>query len=175
MYIPNPLPEGPTYVYIMKDADTGWFKIGLSKDPKRRRGELRAGSFRSMVSVFYTTAQSSYFAALYVEQTIITLLKNHGYECVGDDWFLMDELAAKGAATIMADLSRMITHWELRMLETECMVPNDSVYGKYLSDNDNADLQYWYEVSPGHWASEPIGQLARRNRERRRGRNKATQ
>lgn len=89
MYIPNPLPTGSVFVYLIRDKKREWFKVGWSERPKRRSSEVGG-------KVYHQWEFIQFFTALYVEQTLIQLLQNHGYKRLSsDDWFEIDEDAVK--------------------------------------------------------------------------------
>jgi hypothetical protein len=121
MFIPNPLPQGPHYTYVFKVAEKSYFKIGLTRDPVSRRKAIQTRRLR--LAEYARWRFDNYFAALYVEQQIISYLKRFGFAPSGlsDDWFEIDETTMKVVIEVVNELAEHIKSWEKTNWELDCI------------------------------------------------------
>jgi predicted GIY-YIG superfamily endonuclease len=124
MWIPEPLPEEPEYVYVIHDGNNGLYKIGHTGNLESRRRGLRKGHFREKVKLYHSWFCDEYFTALYVEQILIKLLRNYGYKEVRtNNWFEIDQSEIDIAICLIGELIRRVADWELNNLYADLSVP----------------------------------------------------
>jgi hypothetical protein len=129
MWIPNPIPAGTWCTYVFAERDRPYFKIGLSRKPQSRRKQV---SSRKLRPRHYRAWEfDSYFAALYVEQAIIGLLKDFEFQRVSsDDWFEVDEPTMKVVTEIADDLATKIRYWEFSNVGMFCVPLGRGSWGR---------------------------------------------
>ena len=132
MRIPNPIPEGPHYAYVFKVKDRPEFKVGFSSNPTKRRSSLSRRSARLIEYKIWEFEH--YFAALHIEQLLISYLKRFGLTSLQDwhDWFHIDEPAMAAAVSVVDELAQRITGWEEANWQLSCLPVKGTPYREHL-------------------------------------------
>lgn len=117
MYIPSPVPKGAHTAYILRDEVTPRFKFGMSANPEIRRkkicNEIYGRRSHKKIRTFYSWTCQSYFAALFLEQTAISIVTRFGFEPVrSPDWFEIDSPTMLVVIGIIDELAGSIRTWE---------------------------------------------------------------
>lgn len=98
----NDKKQNMEYIYIIKELGRGFLKIGMSKDPKKRLGDLQVGIPHSLILVH---SRESSMASTH-ERNVHKKLEAH---LIRGEWFSCDEKLAIRIVNSIADGEGVLT------------------------------------------------------------------
>jgi hypothetical protein len=109
--------SGPHNVYIFQDMTKERFKIGItSYNLTYYRKQLCAKEYgrraHHKIATFHSWRVGDFFAAFFLEQTIIETIKRLGIKRLAGDWFETDIETIRGVMDAVCDLAYQVRKWE---------------------------------------------------------------
>ena len=132
--------SNPSFVYVLRQAETDWIKIGKAKDVRRRVSQLQVGNPRKLELLHVVPADSGR-TAIALEAH---LHRRAGPDAVRGEWF------AGAAADLVLIVLDGLTRRMVEVYDGGGLPPNVwSILPPPV--RDPYDEAEWYEVAPGYW------------------------
>jgi hypothetical protein len=127
-------------VYVARDKQTGWFKIGITgKDLEYYRKQLCQKIYgrrsQDKIEISCSWLFEDFWAAWYIEQTAIALVERFEFEKVRlGDWFAIDTPTMSVVVDLIDDLTFPIRKWEQVNFDPglKCKPPRNEPWGTAL-------------------------------------------